>query len=106
MANANKSAGPEAKPRAVEPHASLTFCDSVLSSASWRGRIPLGTVDVLLPLFGATAPAPLLPDQPAPREFFEPLAGIAMREMFETVVFRNLFTSADRTEIVSFSRAP
>ena len=63
----------------------------MLGSSTWRGRILPAAVDVLLPLFGATAPAPLLPERPVAREFFEPAAGLARREMFETGVFQNLF---------------
>jgi hypothetical protein len=78
---------------------------SVFGAASWQGRIPVGEVDVLLPLFGATMPAPLLPERPAPREFFEPVAGLAMREMFETAVFGSPFDPAARQDIIAFSRA-
>ena len=35
---------------------------------AFEGQIPAGTVDVLLPLFGATAPAELLPERQPKRE--------------------------------------
>jgi hypothetical protein len=72
--------------------------------SSWTGQIPVASVDVLLPLFGATAPAPLLPAQPSPREFFEPVAGVAMREMFETAVFLSHFGPQAQPEALAFSR--
>jgi hypothetical protein len=88
----------------AESDASRTFEESLLGSSTWRGRIPVAAVDVLLPLFGATAPAPLLPERPVAREFFEPMAGLAMREIFETGVFPNLFGALARPETLAFSR--
>jgi hypothetical protein len=85
------------------------FCKSEMPQAlaGWRqamDRIPVPTVDVLLPLFGATAPAPLLPQEPVPRQFFEPMAGLAMREMDETGVFPTLFGPNAMPETLTFSR--
>jgi hypothetical protein len=83
----------------------FVFADSIVNLRSWTGRIPTATVvDVLLPLFGATEPAPLLPQESAPREFHEPMEGLAMREMFETGVFPNLFGPLARPETLCFSR--
>lgn len=87
-----------------ESDASRSFEASLLGSATWRGRIPVATVDVMLPLFGATEPAPLLPELPTPRSFFEPMAGLAMREMDETGVIPTLFGLQARPETLSFSR--
>jgi hypothetical protein len=88
----------------ADSDASRPFEESLLGSPTWRGRIPVADIDVLLPLFGATAPAPLLPERPAAREFFEPIAGLAMRDMFETAVFPNLFGASARPETLAFSR--
>jgi hypothetical protein len=92
-------------PRFIETAASRAFELSSLGSMSWRGRIPVAAVDVLLPLFGATEPAPLLPEYSSPREYSEPMAGLAMREMFETAVFPNLFGAQARPETLAFSRS-
>jgi hypothetical protein len=83
----------------------FVFTDLILSMRSWTGRIPTATVvDIPLPLFGATEPAPLLPREPVLKEFFEPVEGLAMREMFETAVIPNLFGPLARPETLSFSR--
>lgn len=100
----NEHLQPALKSTFVETAASRSFEMSLLGSASWRGQIPVASVDVLLPLFGATAPAPLLPEFSSPREYSEPLAGLAMREMFETAVFPNLFGAQARPETLAFSR--
>lgn len=42
--------------------------------------------------FGETAPAPLLPESPVRHgQFFEPLLGVAMREIFEVGALDTLF---------------
>ncbi len=89
----------------TEADARRAFGSSRPGSSAWRRPIPVATVDVLLPLFGATAPAPLLPEEPAPRgEYFEPLAGLAVRELFQTGVFPTLFGLTARPETLGFSR--
>ena len=80
----------------------FVFADSLLSLRSWNGTIPTPIVDIPLPLFGATEPAPLLSAKPSAREFHEPVAGLAMREMFETGVLPNLFGPDARPELLSF----
>jgi hypothetical protein len=75
------------------------------SSTTWRGPIPVATVDISLPLFGSTVPARFLPEEPLQRgEYFEPLPGLAVREMFQTGVFPNLFGTSARPETLGLSR--
>lgn len=83
----------------------FVFSNSLANLCSWTGRIPTATVvDISLPLFGATEPAPLLPVHGSSREFFEPVEGVAMREMFETGVIPNLFGPLACPETLVFSR--
>ena len=79
--------------------------DLIGNLRSWTGRIPTATVDIALPLFGATEPAPLLSQQTMSRDYFEPVEGLAMREIFETGVFPNLFGPLACPETLCFSRA-